>query len=211
MTLGLIALAFTAESYRTYLRQQKDEVVKPAPAGWLVSFLVLSLNCAVQFMMDDGWSWGLMTVAAQAAGSLAIVIKSYSKGRLRFDRLDIAALTVVVITLIFAWQYQAYRVGTILTLVADGIGMVLIILNAATIIGAEHPRAWVINLGAGPPTIWAAAMAGDPMLLVTPIYLLTVDVLVIIAIYTKRWKRPAAPDDQSSELQSDVLVPAETG
>jgi len=167
--------------------------MKPDPTGWLVSFLVLTTNCIVQLAIGATW-WSLSTVATQAVGSFVIMLMSIRNGGWQFGKTDFAALIIAIAALSSAQLFDEAGLGTVLTLVADGAGMFLIIRNAACVPGADRPLAWTISMLAGPPAIAATVLAGGGiMLLLSPIYLMTVDALVVIAIRSQRWKRHGAP------------------
>jgi hypothetical protein len=130
-----------------------------------------------------------MTVAAQALGSLTVMGICFFQGGWQLSGVDVLALSIALAALLCAQILDAPALGTILSLVADGAGMCLIIRKVACVPGADRILAWAINLGAGPPAIAAAIITGGGMLLLSPIYLLMVDMLVIVAIRSRRWKR----------------------
>ena len=188
-------------SYSVYVYQLRTDALdkslkqkmKPDPTGWLVSCLVLTANCVVQLAIGATW-WSLSTVAAQALGSFVIMLMSIRNGGWQFGKTDFVAIVIAVVALSCAQLFDEAGLGTVLTLVADGAGMFLIIRNAACIPGADRPLAWIISILAGPPAIAATVLAGGGvMLLLSPIYLMTVDVLVLVAIWSQRWKRHDVP------------------
>ena len=166
-----------------------------------MTFIVLTVNCISQWSM--GGTWSIAAVAAQALGSLIITAICFFQGGWRLGKVDILALIIVFIALACARMFDAPALGTVLTLVADSVGMCLIIRKAARVPGAERVLAWALSVGAGPFAIATAALTGGGMLLLSPIYLIVVNGLVIIAVRSQRWKQY----DEQEPRQIGVALP----
>jgi hypothetical protein len=188
-----VMLACNFSSYTIYIIQQVRETVDPEPAGWLVMSAILTANCFNQLSMGGSW-WSIATVSAQAGGSFIImgicIVRGGWRGSWQFTRADVPALIIAFTALLCAQLWDIPRLGVVLTLVAHSAGMYLIIRKAATVPNADRVLAWAINMGAGPPAIIAAIItSNEVMLIMSPLYLMAVDGLMVVAIRSKRWKR----------------------
>jgi hypothetical protein len=152
-----------------------------------------------------GGTWSITTVVAQALGSFTVMGICFFQGGWQLGRVDILALFIAFVALLCAQIFDAPALGTTLTIVADSAGMFLIIRKAARVPGAEHALAWSISLAAGPPAIIAAIITGGGMLLLSPIYLILVDGLAVVAIRSQRWKRY---DDLAVPPITDMTISA---
>lgn len=189
LVLCVVMLACNFSSYFLYIVQQLRETVDPKPAGWLILSSLLAANCVNQLSMGGSW-WSVATVFAQALGSFIIMGICILKGGWQFSRGDAPALIIAFTALLCAQIWDVPRLGIVLTLVAHSAGMFLIIRKAATTPNADRVLAWAINMGAGPPAIISAMITGgDVMLVLSPLYLMAVDGLMVAAIRSKRWKR----------------------
>lgn len=192
IALSAGAVQLIMVSYVVYIRQQHRKEVKPEPVGWFISGVGLTTNCIMQLAMGATW-WSSATIAVQAAGSFTIMALSIRSGNWRITKLDAAVLIVAPIALLYALAYGETARGTIMMLIADSAGMLVIIRNAACIPDAERALAWVISMMAGPPTILAVAITGGGLMLyLLPVYLMAVDGAVVVAVYVQRAKQRRA-------------------
>jgi hypothetical protein len=183
--LGLSSGIVSAVSFVPYVRDILKGTTRPERASWLIWSTLGSIAFFSQWAAgarDSLWMTGIQT-----AGVLLISFLSIKHGEGGLVRRDVISLICAGFGLVLWYFTKQPAAALLITVAIDAVGVMLVILKSYEDPESETVITWIL---AGLGGLLGALSVGrfDPLLLLYPIYIFTMNSAVVLAIFLGKRK-----------------------
>lgn len=213
--LGICAGCLSVVAFYPYVRSVFRAGTRPDRATWLVWSVLGSVSLAGQ--VYEGATASLWFVGVQVGGTILVSILSIWRGHGAFLTLrNLAMYVIAAIGLVLWYQMETAIYAIAIAIAISLMGGLVTVGKAYRAPQTECPISWTILLLASICAVFSVA-GFDPVLLAYPMYLLTLYLAVVMAMYLGRIRQIydvpfrtsrnlAAPPPSASAVTAAPLV-----
>ena len=180
---GISAGVLQAVAYVPYIRDILAGSTRPHRGTWAIW---CTLSCiALVSQRANGASWSLVLTAAQAAGTVVVIVLALRRGVGGTSRVEIAMLAIALMGLVGWYVAGNPTVATACVVVADAIAVGMMVPKTYVDPYSETLSSYWLALASGAFGLLAVGSL-DFGLLIYPAYIMCADMILVAVMITRR-------------------------